>query len=72
MENDNDERVWVAGPPDVPWWKFKLAGVAWKLTRGNPLPGVSKVPGAQRVAKWAFEVRVMSREFEEVDIPDEV
>lgn len=59
------------GPSTAPWWKFKLAGIVWKLTRGNPLPGVGYLPGVQRAAKWAFQIRVLSRDFEEVNSDDD-
>ena len=61
------ERGVFIGPSTAPWWKFKLAGIVWKLTRENPVPGVGYIPGVQRAAAWAFEVRVLSRDFEEVD-----
>lgn len=62
------------GPPQVSWWKFMLAGVVWKLTRGNPLPGVGYIPGTHTAALWAFKVRVMSRDFEveEVETEDDI
>jgi hypothetical protein len=63
---DGDSKTFHVGPAEVPYWKFWLAGIVWKLTRGNPLPYVYLVPGAKRAAMWAFEVRVLSRDFEEV------
>lgn len=55
------------GPAQVWWVKFRLAGLVWVLTRGNPLPGVGYIPGTHRAAMWAFKVRVMSRDFEVVE-----
>ena len=63
----SEQREWFVGPAQTPWWKFKLAGVVWKLTRGNPIDAVGKIPGTHRAAMWAFEVRVLSRDFEEVE-----
>lgn len=62
-DKDNSEKVFV-GPADVNWLKFKVAGIVWKLTRQNPISQVSYIPGVNRLAKWAFQVRVMSRDFE--------
>ena len=67
MAEDGETREFSVGPNTQPWWKFKLAGVAWKLTRGNPIPYVGYVPGAERRAMWSLRVRVLSRDFEEVE-----
>jgi hypothetical protein len=50
------------GPSDESWIKFKCAGLVWKLTRENPIPMFGYIPGVKRLAKWAFKVRVMSRD----------
>lgn len=68
MSDDTDsEATGFMGPPGVPWWKFKLAGIVWKLTRGNPISAVGYIPGTHRAAMWAFKVRVLSRDFEITD-----
>lgn len=61
-DKDNSKKVFV-GPANVNWFKFKIAGVVWRLTRQNPISQVSYIPGVNRMAKWAFQVRVMSRDF---------
>lgn len=62
-DEDKVEKLFV-GPAQVSWLKFQIAGIAWKLTRGNPISQVSYIPGVKRVATWAFKVRVLSRDFE--------
>jgi hypothetical protein len=63
MSEKESKKLFV-GPSKSSWLKFKLAGVAWKLTRGNPLPYVGYIPGCKKLAMWSFKVRVMSRDFE--------
>lgn len=62
--SEKDPRKVFIGPAESSWVKFKLAGIAWKLTRGNPVPYVGCIPGSKKLAMWAFKVRVMSRDFE--------
>lgn len=66
-KESTDEDVSVDGYIGVAqtgWIKFKIAGIAWALTRGTDSAIVAKLPYTKRIAKWAFEVRVMSRDME--------
>lgn len=63
MSDEKSQSVFV-GPAKTSRIKFKMAGLAWKLTRGNSIPYIGHLPGANKLAMWAFKVRVMSRDFE--------
>ena len=63
MSNEKSREVFISSAR-TSWIKFMLAGLAWKATRGNPIPYVGYLPGANKLAMWAFKVRVMSRDFE--------
>lgn len=62
--SEGESKEFFVGPSQEPWWKFKLAGICWKLTRGSNSNIPKYIPGASKVAKWSFKVRVMSRDFE--------
>lgn len=62
-----EQNVFIA-PAQAKWWKFTLAGLVWKLTRGNPIPGIGHIPGTHKAAMWAFKVLVMSRDFETTEV----
>lgn len=66
MSDEKSKKVFV-GPSDSSWLKFKVAGIAWRMTKGNSIPYIGYIPGSSRLAMWAFEVRVMSRDFEVTD-----
>lgn len=59
------EKSLFVGPSNESWWKFMLAGIAWKLTRENKYSSYTYyIPFSTKIAMWAFKVRVMSRDFE--------
>lgn len=66
VEGVDAPKTFVAGEPQVPKWKYKLAQVVWSMTRENPFPQVAHIPGVKRAAKWAFNILVLSRDFHEV------
>ena len=61
-------REWSVGPPDEPYWKYRVAQVAYRFASSRI---VSDLPGAEAVRNWAFGVTVLSRDFDEVEIPEE-
>jgi hypothetical protein len=58
------ERTWHVGPPDEPYWKFRVAQLAYRFASWRV---VSELPGAEAVRNWAFGVTVLSRDFDEVE-----
>lgn len=62
-----NKKTLFIGPAKTSWWKYKLAGIVWKLTRENPISYVAYIPGVKRAALWSFKVRVMSRDIELVE-----
>lgn len=52
------------GEPDIPLWKFYLAGIGWKLTES---PWVRCAPGGRRLETWSFRNWIFSRNLEEVE-----
>lgn len=54
---------WHVGPPDAPWWKFKVAQTVHRVASA---PIVEKLPGAEAARNWAFGITVLSRDFTEV------
>lgn len=66
-DRGGSERGLFVSMAETSWWKFKLAAVVWELTSGNSLLGVGYLPGAHKAAMWAFEIRVLSRDFEQCD-----
>jgi len=62
------DREWHVGPPDEPYWKFRVAQVVYRFASWRIL---SELPGAESLRNWAFGVTVLSREFDEVTVSDE-
>ena len=59
------EKKLFIGSSKESWWKFKLAGLAWFLTRGNKYSSYTyHIPFSTKIAMWSFKVRVLSRDFE--------
>lgn len=72
-ESNEGKQVGFIGPSQANWVKFKLAGIAWKLTRGTNSSVVAKVPYAKSIAMWAFKVRVLSRDMDlEIENADKI
>ena len=57
------EREYHVGPPDEPYWKFRIAQLVHRFASCRCVRGL---PGAERARNWAFRVTVLSREFTEV------
>lgn len=62
-ETQQGDRKWHVGPPQEPWWKFKIAQGVYRVASA---PVVEGLPGAERARNWAFGVTVLSRDFDEV------
>lgn len=70
-ENDPDDRTverWFVGPSQTNRFKFMLAGFVFWLVRTSPISKyIIRIPGATKAGVWAFKIRVMSRDFEQVN-----
>lgn len=62
-------RKWFVGPAQINYFKFVFAGIVFWLVRTSPLaPYIIKLPGTTTAGKWAFKIRVLSRDFDEIEI----
>jgi len=65
MSDEKTGKSLFISPSTEPWWKFMIAGFAWNMTRGNTYSHYTQyIPFSNKIAMWAFKVRVMSRDFE--------
>lgn len=63
------ERTWFIGPSKANYFKFVFAGFVFYLVRTSCIAKyVIRIPGATRAGLWAFRVRVLSRDFDELEI----